>query len=179
MRQKTMGRRLAVLLVLLSAVAIIAVQPATGGGAGAVIVRGDQLADTSGNPWDCLAGGPYEFPVYAMAGDLVGCWYTDTFEVRQANDNPGGSFKASGTEHFVGCLNTNGNMTCDQGEPYGRFATTFTFTAKLAPTGDEIHGRCQHPIVGGIDGFAGASGVISFKDIPSEGRFPYHGNIKT
>jgi hypothetical protein len=64
------------------------------------------------------------------------------------------------------------------GEPTGRFNTTFTFTAKLDPTIGEIHGRCHHPIVSGSGAFAGARGVISFKDIPAEGRFPYHGNIQ-
>ena len=140
-------------------------------GAGATIVRGDQLIAGSQNCANADAG------TYWMAGDLVGCWYTVTFDVVQENDNPGGKFKASGTEQFVGCLNTNGNATCDSGEPSGTFDTTFMFTAKLAPTGDEIHGRCHHPIVGGTGAFAGASGGISFKDIPSEGRFPYHGEL--
>jgi len=172
MHKKVTIWRSAVLLAIVAAVAIIAVQSAAGGGAGAVIVRGDQLIAGSQS---CANAQP---DTYRMAGDLVGCWYTVTFNVIQANDNPGGHFKASGTEHFVGCLNTNGSATCDPGEPSGTFDTTFVFTAKLAPTGDEIHGRCHHPIVGGTGVFAAASGGISFKDIPSEGRFPYHGEIK-
>ena len=160
---------MAPLALALSAAAVV-VQAAWG--EGAITVRGDQLIAGSQS---CPNAQP---DTYRMAGDLVGCWYTVTFDVTQANDNPGGHFKASGTEHFVGCLNTNGNATCDAGEPFGSFDTTFTFTAKLAPTGDEIHGRCQHPIVGGSGGFGGAGGVISFKDIPFEGRFPYHGNIQ-
>jgi hypothetical protein len=165
-----MRNRLVALLALALCAAVVVVQAASGGGA--ITVRGDQLIAGSQN---CPNAQP---DTYRMAGDLVGCWYTVTFDVVQANDNPGGHFKASGTEHFVGCLNTNGNATCDAGEPSGSFDTTFTFTAKFAPTGDEIHGRCQHPIMGGSGGFAGAGGVISFKDIPSEGRFPYHGNIQ-
>ena len=163
--------RKAVLVVGLAfAIALVSVQAVIG--AGATIVRGDQLIAGSQN---CPNHQP---DTYWMAGDLVGCWYTVSFDVIQANDNPGGKFKASGTEHFVGCLNTNGNGTCDPGEPSGTFDTTFVFTAKFAPTGDEIHGRCHHPIVGGTGVFAGASGGLSFKDIPSEGRFPYHGEIK-
>jgi hypothetical protein len=167
--QGRFARRAVLLVGLVSAVALVAVQ--AGVGAGATIVRGDQFIAGSQN---CPNAQP---DTYRMAGDLVGCWYTLTFDVTQANDNPGGKFKASGTERFVGCLNTNGNTTCDPGEPSGTFDTTFVFTAKFAPTGDEIHGRCHHPVVGGTGAFAGASGGISFKDIPSEGRFPYHGEI--
>lgn len=170
MRKRFMFPRLAVFVAIAVAVSIVAVQAAAG--AGAVIVRGDQFIAGS---QACPNAQP---DTYRMAGDLVGCWYTTSFEILQANDNPGGHFKASGTEHFVGCLNTNGNATCDAGEPSGTFDTTFVFTAKFAPTGDEIHGRCHHPIVGGTGAFAGASGGLSFTDIPSEGRFPYHGEIK-
>lgn len=162
--------RRALLLGLAVVAATVGVQTASGDGA--TTLRGDQLIAGSENCANADTG------TYRMAGDLVGCWYTDTFVVTQEKDNPGGSFKASGTEHFIGCLDTNGNGTCGVGEPSGRFDTTFTFTAKIAPTGDEIHGRCHHPIVSGSGGFAGARGVISFKDIPSEGRFPYHGNMQ-
>jgi len=168
--QERIALRLVLLLAAMSAIALVAVQ--AGIGASATTVRGDQLIAGSQNCPNADSG------TYRMAGDLVGCWYTVTFDVVQEKDNPGGKFKASGTEQFVGCLNTNGNATCDSGEPSGTFDTTFVFTAKFAPTGDEIHGRCHHPIVGGTGAFAGASGGISFKDIPSEGRFPYHGEIK-
>ena len=170
MRERFTFSRLALLVALGATVAIVAVPAATG--AGAVTVRGDQLIEGSQT---CENAQP---DTYLMTGDLVGCWYTTSFVVVQANDNRGGHFKASGTEHFVGCLNTNGNAQCDPGEPFGTFDTKFTFTAKFAPTGEEIHGRCQHPITGGSGDFDGASGVISFKDIPPEGRFPYHGNIR-
>jgi hypothetical protein len=165
--QGKVGQRLMLLVGLLSASALVTV-PA-GIGAGATIVRGDQLIAGSQNCPNADSG------TYRMAGDLVGCWYTDTFVVE--NENPGGGFKASGTEHFVGCLDTSGNGSCAASEPSGRFDTTFIFTAKFAPTGEEIHGRCHHPIVGGTGAFTGAKGGISFKDIPSEGRFPYHGEI--
>ena len=168
--QGRIARKLVLSVGLAAVAALVAVQ--AGIGASATIVRGDQLIAGSQNCEGADAG------TYRMAGALVGCWYTVTFDVVQENDNPGGKFKASGTEQFVGCLNTNGNATCDPGEPSGTFDTTFVFTAKFAPTGDEIHGRCHHPIVGGTGAFAGASGGISFKDIPSEGRFPYHGELK-
>jgi len=168
MRRMLTFPRLGVLVVLGAALAIVVAQAAAG--AGAVTIRGDQL----------LAGAescPGDFPLgkYRMAGDLVGCWYTDEFNVTL--QNPAGVLKANGTEHFTGCLNTNGNTTCDAGEPYGTFHTSYTFTANYA--GDtEIHGRCHHPLVGqGAGAFTNATGVIAFKDIPPEGRFPYHGTI--
>lgn len=162
MRRRLTPTRLILLVAFAAAVAVVAVQAAAG--AGATVVRGDQLLAGASSCPDADEG------TYKMAGDLVGCWYTDTFEIR--NVTPGGGFHASGTEHFVGCLNKSGNQTC------GTFTTTFTFTAKYAVTLEEIHGRCHHPITGGTGGFAGASGELSFKDIPSEGRFPYHGPIR-
>ena len=160
-------RRLGLLIGLCAIVAIGTVQSAAG--AGAIVVRGDQL----------IAGGSScpnaDEGTYRMAGDLIGCWYTDTISVDLAN--PAGVVKVSGTEHFVGCLDSNHNGSCSSNEN-GVFQTTFTFTGKYAPTGEEIHGRCHHPILGGSGVFAGASGELSFTDIPSEGRFPYHGPIQ-
>ena len=164
-------RTRAMLVGLVAAVALVAVQAAAG--EGATTVRGVQsLAGSTagGGTGDGTDG------IYAMTGDLLGCWYTVTFVV--TGQSPSGGLRASGTERFVGCLNTNGNRTCDAGEPSGTLSTTFTFTGKFAPTGAEIHGRCHHPIVGGTGDFVGASGVLSFTDIPSEGRFPYHGNLR-
>jgi hypothetical protein len=41
----------------------------------------------------------------------------------------------------------------------------------------EIHGRCEHTIVGGTEGFAGAKGVILFKDDVVNLKFDYRGHI--
>lgn len=164
--------RLVVVLVLAVAAAMTVVQ--AGSGAGAIAVRGDQWTLRAELP-PCDNENP---DTYRMTGDLVGCWYTESFDVTQSKDNAGGSFKASGSEHFVGCLNTNGNASCDPGEPSGEFWTTFTFTAKLDPSGSEIHGRCHHPVVRGTGAFQAIRGVLSFKDIPSKGQFPYHGNLQ-
>ena len=165
-------RAVVTLALAAAAVAVLMAMPAFAAGKGAITVRGDQLIEGADACPETSLG------TYLMKGDLVGCWYTDTFEV--VSENPGGGFRASGTEHFVGCVDTDGNGTCDAGEPYGRFNTTFKFSAKYAPTGEEIHGRCHHPLVSGTGtgDFAGASGGLSFKDIPSEERYPYHGNLK-
>jgi hypothetical protein len=102
-----------------------------------------------------------------MEGSLDGCWYTYVLDDKAT---PSGSYKETGTELFVGCLN---------GDTCGTFATTYTFTAKFASSGKEIHGRCHHPLTGGTDGFAGKSGVIQFKDDVETGIFYYRGNIRS
>jgi len=165
MRQKLTAARFGLLFGLAAVIAVGAVQSAAG--AGATVVRGDQFA----GPNNCPNA---QADTYRMAGDLIGCWYTDTANVDLVN--PAGVVKVSGTEHFVGCLDANHNGSCSSDEN-GEFRTTFTFTSKYAATGDEIHGRCHHPIVGGSGVFEHASGELSFTDIPSEGRFPYHGPI--
>lgn len=102
-----------------------------------------------------------------MTGDLTGCVYgfVDAFAV-----TPSGVYLEWGTETFVGCL----DGTC------GSFDTTYKFTAKFAPSGEEIHGRCQHPIAAssGTDDFAGVTGRIDFKDDVEAGNFPYRGHLK-
>jgi hypothetical protein len=115
-----------------------------------------------------------------MVGGLIGCWYTDTLVIHpaQPNGTPSGAIQATGTEHFVGCLDVNDDQTCDSGDPEGTLSFTFQFSGKFDPvTGAEIHGRCQHPIVSGTGDFAGASGVINFKDDVTNGTSLYAGQV--
>ena len=134
--------------------------------AGTTKVSGPGVFDTeclppAGNPPVNL--GTYD-PI-DLSGNLDGCWYT---YVSTSRTNPSGTYVEQGTELFVGCLN---------GTVCGTFETTYTFTAKYDTLGQEIHGRCHHPIVGGTGGFAGAKGVINFKDDVVTGTFDYRGNI--
>ena len=101
-----------------------------------------------------------------MTGSLHGCWYT---YVSSSKFNRSGTYQEKGTEIFVGCL----NGTC------GTFETTYTFTAKYVDDtfAEEIHGRCHHPIAGGTGGFAGAKGVINFKDDVVNLKFDYKGHV--
>ena len=78
---------------------------------------------------------------FEMRGSLDGCWYTTAIDVVQATSS--GVYQERGTETFVGCLVENGvELAC------GTFDTTYKFSAKFAPDGSEIHGRCQHPLTG-------------------------------
>ena len=147
-------------LVVTAFLALLAAAPASAGGNGATIVRGTQLAAGT-----CENGG------YEMTGALVGCWWIDTFDAKGAETKA--HYRATGEEHFEGCL----------GSICGTFTTTYSFTAKTdGPwvSSAEIHGRCHHPITGGTDGFAGASGEISFHDVVdvSPPYYPYWGNVR-
>jgi hypothetical protein len=119
-----------------------------------------------------------------MTGGLVGCWYTDAANEKKKHvETASGKYVLiyTGTEHFTGCLDADGDGGCS-GDPTGTFYTTFTFTTQVvdAPPFAEIRGRCHHPIVSGTGDFAGATGVINFKDDvsdPSSVTSPYMGHI--
>jgi hypothetical protein len=118
-----------------------------------------------------------------MTGSLVGCWYEDGGTVTKDHFPSSGIeiFHFSGTEHFTGCLDVDGDGLCAGQDPTGTLFFTFTFTAQFdVATGNEIRGRCHHPIVGGTGDFAGATGVLNFKDDVSNPAFvtsPYMGHV--
>jgi hypothetical protein len=141
----------------LTSIALLAIGAGPAAAAGATVVSGSQSAPVAS------CGGQTSLGTFVMSGDLIGCWYTDTADVRSSSS--GGTAVFSGTEHFVGCIDANHNSACGTGDPTGTWHTTFTFSAKFDAAGHEIHGRCHHPIVSGTGGFAHASGVISFHDI--------------
>jgi hypothetical protein len=133
---------------------------------------------TAGAPGDpCAATDPAtgRVPVVsnAMAGSLSGCWYTDTFNV--VNSTPSGVIYASGSEHFVGCLDVR-QGGCAPGDRAGTLALKYTFLAQYDPaTNNEIWGGCQHKIVSGTGGFTGAAGRIDFQDNVANGTSSYLG----
>jgi len=119
-----------------------------------------------GTPVSECGGQASDFTI-AMAGGLVGCWYTT---ITESKFNPSGTYQERGTETFVGCSN---GTTC------GTFSTTYTFSAKFVDDtfAQEIHGRCHHTIVSGSGDFEGATGMINFKDDVDAGIFLYAGHI--
>ena len=132
---------------------------------------------TAGAPGDpCAAKDPEtgRVPVEsnAMAGSLIGCWYTDTFNL--INSTSTGVIYATGSEHFVGCLDVHSKASCTQTDRTGTFALKYTFLAQYDPvTSREIWGGCQHKIVSGTGGFAGAAGRIDFQDNVANGTSSY------
>jgi hypothetical protein len=150
--------RLFVLVAVAIAMIVVVALPAS---AASSVVMGLQTVNVAG---DACAD---ESADLTMAGGLVGCWYIDTFTpdpFDPASYTAGGTAVFSGTEHFTGCVNADGDAVCDPDEPFGTFSTTFTFTAKFDADGNEVHGRCNHPIVNGDDDFAGITGVLNFTD---------------
>ena len=112
----------------------------------------------------------------AMAGSLIGCWYTDTFNTIKST--PSGVIVATGAEHFVGCLDLGRNGRCGHRDPTGTLALTYKFEGKFDPATDkEIAGRCQHKIMSGTGDFAGATGRINFNDNVTNGTSNYRGHI--
>jgi len=135
---------------------------------GATLVSGIGVFNTEcqppvGSPPDDLG----DYPAIDLTGSLNGCWYT---YVSTSQFNPSGTYLEQGTETFVGCLN---GLAC------GTFETTYTFTGKYVDEtfSEEIHGRCEHRIVGGTEDFAGAKGVLLFKDDVVNLQFDYRGPI--
>ena len=154
------ARGAAAIVVVAGLLAAIVPGAALARGGGATVVRGIQHEYGScGN-----ADG------YLMDGSLVGCWWVDTFDVKPLPVQ--GTMLATGTEHFIGCLN---ETVC------GSFETTYRYTARFDGA-TELHGRCHHPIdpTKGTGGFAGARGEISFTDVGDAEPFsyPYWGNIQ-
>jgi hypothetical protein len=146
----------------LAATVSVAAAPATAADAAVVHVAGLLAADTAGV---CTEHMNTPVPPSVVSGSLSGCWYVDTLDVRHAT--PSGAFVATGSETFSGCLDT----AC------GHLFATYTFTAKFAADGSEVHGRCHHPIVGGDGGLAGVTGEINMHDLPN-GCAVYKGSLK-
>ena len=162
-----MKKKLVRVVVLVLALVALTL-PAHAAGAGTTQVSGigvfnDECQPPAGSPPSDLG----DYPPIDLSGSLDGCLYT---YVSSSQFNPSGTYIEKGTEIFVGCLN---GTTC------GTFETTYTFTAKYVDDtfAQEIHGRCQHSIVGGTGDFAEAKGVILLKDDVVNLKFDYKGQI--
>jgi hypothetical protein len=138
----------------------------------------DTAAGSPGDPCAMVDPATGQAPILsnAMAGSLIGCWYTDT--VKLVTLTPRGVIHTTGTEHFVGCLDIHPKQGCTHADPTGTLALSYKFEAKLDPvTGNEMWGRCQHRIMSGTGGFHGAAGRIDFKDNVTNGTSTYRGHI--
>lgn len=172
-----MNRRLTIIAVTtLAVVALIIVvltvtSPVHAGGATQIAGVGfsaepDECTDSEG------AGSDFAM---RMTGDLEGCHYVF---VEEYECSPSGTYRERGIETFVGEYNGQA----------GTFQTTYLFSAKFegcsdgVPVGEEIFGRCQHPIVdgSGTGDFAGVSGRIDIKDDVEADpiEFPYKGHLR-
>ena len=166
-------------LVLLAAAVLVAAALAASGTAsanGTTQVDGVQTLVSLGDPFDATDD------VYWMDGSgggapaLIGLWYTRTFELGVFT--PSGVLTGTGTEEFVGCLDADGDRTCDATEPEGTLWFAYESSAKYDPfTFAQFHGRCHHVITSGTGDFAGATGQVRFKDDPETGCAYYSGHV--
>lgn len=128
--------------------------------AGGPVTQISGSATLAGGDGAGACGGETSLLTLVLEGDLEGCWYTDE---AVATVTPSGVVNERGTETFVGTW---------MGEPI-TFTTVYKFTAKFDAAGNEIHGRCQHPIVGGD-----VDGRVDFKDDVDTGIFYYRGHLR-
>jgi len=169
---RPVGARLIALLAVSTAFAFVVAAPAS---AEQNQVSGVQTPGATGPPacTDPSAS-------FTMTGGLVGCWYEDSIMITKDQTTASGIelIHVSGTEHFIGCLDRDGDGSCIGADPSGTLYFTFTFTEQVdVATGSEIRGRCHHPIVGGTGDFAAATGVLNFKDDIPSGTSPYMGHL--
>jgi len=84
-----------------------------------------------------------------------------------------------GTEHFTGCLDTNGDNKCQHKEPAGELFFKYVVWYTGDPFTGAIEGRCVHPITDGKDAFKGAKGLVTMHDVQVANGFrtTYRGTI--
>jgi hypothetical protein len=128
--------------------------------AGGPVTQISGTATLAGGDGSGECGGKTSLLTLVLVGDLDGCWYTDD---AVATVTPSGVVNEGGAETFVGTW---------MGESI-TFTTVYKFTAKFDAAGNEIHGRCQHPIVGGD-----VDGRVDFKDDVDTGIFDYRGHLR-
>jgi hypothetical protein len=101
---------------------------------------------------------------YTMQGSLIGDWAITSFT--ELATSP--IYRGKGTEEFSGCLDVKRDGRCTKRDPSGTLSFRFRYWALFDATGGLVWGTCTHPVTGGTGGFAGAKGVISMVDTPTE-----------
>ena len=157
------------LLALMAAVLMLAVMVTPAGAKpGNTQVSGLGLPGAPG-PAPCddpgHAGADYAI---VMTGDLEGCIYGYITSYRFHENS--GTYQERADETFVGTYDGKA----------GTFEMVENFTAKFDPdTGDQIFGRCKHPVVAGsgTGELTGISGRLDFKDDVAAGNAPYKGHL--
>jgi hypothetical protein len=164
--------RVTIMAVVISTLLLIGfVFPASAGGA--TQISGIGYFAEPGECNDPVMGPNGQGPDIAlnMTGDLNGCHYVF---VETSTCSPGGIYQETGTEMYVGS-GASGDK--------GTFQTTYRFTAKFVDCttlAEEIHGRCQHPIIAGsgTGDFEGVTGRLDFKDDIENLNFPFRGHLQ-
>jgi hypothetical protein len=163
-----MGRKLGglALLTAVAATAMLAAAAPASAGGGATFVSGSQRPTADPNE-------------YVNSGSLVGNWSTTSFVVKSESSSGNVyTLVGTGTETFVGCLDTNRSGVCDRREPTGSIDFTFVFRGTYDSTSfAQLSGGCIHPVVGGTGDFSHPRGVIAYRDDVSSGISYYVGYL--
>jgi hypothetical protein len=161
---RKLTRKVMATLTSIAAALVMVVVPA-----GAAVAGADQISGVANWAAEC-DGLTSEFTL-VIESDLKGCWYSDTIDT--GKEMPSGVYIETGTETFVGCMTVDGEEKC------GSFSTTYRFSCKFPASGEQICGRCQHPIVAGsgTGDFEGATGRLDFKDNVETGEAAYRGHV--
>ena len=142
---RTMLRRIAALVVLSAAVALVVAAPA-----GAKSVSGEQTIV------DEAAG------TYKLSGDLVGDWAITSFT--ELATTP--VYRGEGTEKFKGCLDRDHDGSC-RGEPSGELKFSYEYWGQFADDDSLELQTCSHTVTGGKGDFAKAKGFLMFVGTPT------------
>ncbi|MDH3295732.1 MAG: DUF3224 domain-containing protein, partial [Acidimicrobiia bacterium] len=129
-------------------------------GLGVLVAPGEGACDDAAH-----AGADYAL---ALDGDLVGCiyGYITSYHYQETS----GTYQERADEFFVG----------NWGDLTGTFDMVENFSGKFDPvTGEQLFGRCKHPIVAGsgTGDFAGITGRLDFTDDVDAGNVPYRGHL--
>jgi hypothetical protein len=176
-KSDSVARRLPAIIavtVMFSLVFIGFVTPVSAGGATPISGIGYPTDATECN--DAVTGPEGQAPdLYTwLEGDLVGCQYVF---VETHYCTPSGIYVETGSETYV----------IDGPLGQGTFSTIYRFHGKFEgcgpdgfPTGDEIYGGCQHPIVAGsgTGDYEGVVGKLAFTDDVINWIFPYKGHLR-
>jgi hypothetical protein len=102
---------------------------------------------------------------YKMLGGLRGMWTIN--ELNEVSTSP--YYEAQGTELFKGCIDRRRDRSC-KGDPSGTLSFTIRYWALFgsADPSSLVWGACWHPVVAGTGDFAGAQGVMTMVDSPTE-----------
>ena len=120
-----------------------------------------------------------DLTISLTSGNLRGCWYTlvEEYKFSPSDDAEPVVYQERGREVFIGEL-----WDGDEKVGKGTFETTYKFTGKYADASlvEEIHGRCQHPLVNGTGTgvFEDYTGRVDFKDDVETGILSYRGHLK-
>ena len=116
--------------------------------------------------------------VFQNSGSLIGTWTTTSFVVRNESYKDVYTLVGTGTETFVGCLDTDRSGACDGNDPAGSIDFTFVFRGTWdLTTGAQLSGGCIHPVVGGTADFGRARGILAYRDDVNTGTASYVGYL--